>query len=70
MPKRWPICAGRNLAGPVIALLAGQGETRFADRMAWQAHLDHLDIPHVRRDALKAVSDLLCDVTLPMPLSR
>lgn len=36
---------GRNLAGPVIALLANHGETRFADRMAWQAHLDRLGIP-------------------------
>ena len=36
---------GRNLAGTVIALLAGQSETRFADRMAWQAHLERLGIP-------------------------
>jgi hypothetical protein len=35
---------GRNLAGAVIATLAGQGETRFADRMAWQAHLERLGI--------------------------
>lgn len=36
---------GRNLARTVIALLARQGETRFADRRAWQAHLDRLAIP-------------------------
>lgn len=33
-----------HLAGPVIALLASHAETRFADRAAWQAHLDHLAI--------------------------
>ena len=33
-----------HLAGPVIALLASHAETRFADRAAWQAHLDHLGI--------------------------
>jgi Transposase IS66 family len=36
---------GRNLAGTVIALLAGQSETRFAERGAWQAHLERLGIP-------------------------
>jgi hypothetical protein len=36
---------GRNLAGLVIDLLANHGETRFADRIAWQAHLDRLGIP-------------------------
>ena len=36
---------GRNLAKTVIALLAGQSETRFADREAWQAHLDRLGLP-------------------------
>jgi hypothetical protein len=34
----------RHLAGPVIALIAGHAETRFADRLAWQAHLDRLGI--------------------------
>jgi hypothetical protein len=49
---------GRNLAGPVIALLAGQGETRFVDRVAWQAHLDHLGIP-----ALDVTPDPVCIAT-------
>jgi Transposase IS66 family len=48
----------RNLAGPVIALLAGQGETRFVDRVAWQAHLDHLGIP-----ALEVTPDPVCIAT-------
>ena len=34
----------RALAGPVIASLAGQVETHFADPAAWQAHLDRLGI--------------------------
>jgi Transposase IS66 family len=37
--------AGRNLAKTVIALLASDGETRFADRTAWQAYLHHLGLP-------------------------
>ena len=49
---------GRNLAGPVIAVLAGQGETRFADRMAWQAHLDQLGI-----SALEVTPDPVCIAT-------
>jgi hypothetical protein len=49
---------GRNLAGPVIAALAGQGETRFADRMAWQAHLDQLGI-----SALEVAPDPVCIAT-------
>jgi hypothetical protein len=49
---------GRNLAGSVIALLAGQGQTRFADRMVWQAHLDHLGIP-----ALEVTPDPVCIAT-------
>jgi hypothetical protein len=36
---------GRNLARTVIALLAGQDETCFSDRGAWQAHLERLGIP-------------------------
>jgi hypothetical protein len=35
---------GRHLAARVIALLASQTETHFADRLAWQAHLDRLGI--------------------------
>ena len=38
--------------------LAGQGEMRFADRVAWQAHLDHLGIP-----ALEVTPDPVCIAT-------
>jgi len=34
----------RALAGPVIAALASDAETRFADPAAWQAHLERLNI--------------------------
>lgn len=34
----------RSLAGPVISLLRAQPQTRFADHLAWQAHLEHLGI--------------------------
>jgi hypothetical protein len=34
----------RALSGPLIARLAAQAETRFADAAAWQAHLDRLGI--------------------------
>ncbi|GDY24042.1 hypothetical protein LBMAG56_53890 [Verrucomicrobiota bacterium] len=34
----------RSLAGPVIRLLAEHEESHFADRQAWQAHLDRLAI--------------------------
>jgi hypothetical protein len=34
----------RSLAGPVIRLLAEHGDKRFADRTAWQAHLERLGI--------------------------
>lgn len=34
----------RNLAGSVIATLAGHPARRFADAAAWTAHLDHLGI--------------------------
>jgi hypothetical protein len=36
---------GRALAGPVIRLLAEHPDQRFADRAAWQAHLERLGIP-------------------------
>src|SRR6202045_4938966 len=49
---------GRNLAGSVITVLAGQGEMRFADLVAWQAHLDHLGIP-----ALDVTPDPVCIAT-------
>jgi len=35
---------GRALAGPVVAQLAEQAETHFADLAAWQAHLARLGI--------------------------
>src|SRR6266849_3699368 len=35
---------GRHLAARVIALLASHAETDFADRPAWQAHLERLGI--------------------------
>src|SRR5712692_5743133 len=38
----------RHLAGPVIARLAGTAPTRFADRTAWQAHLDRLGLSALR----------------------
>lgn len=34
----------RSLAGPVIQWLAGHEDKHFADRAAWQAHLDRLGI--------------------------
>ena len=35
---------GRALAGPIVALLAQQADTHFADLAAWQAHLTRLGI--------------------------
>jgi hypothetical protein len=35
---------GRALAGPVIARLAAERQTRFADQASWQAHLQRLGI--------------------------
>lgn len=35
---------GRSLAGPLIGRLAGHDDKHFADRAAWQAHLDRLGI--------------------------
>jgi hypothetical protein len=34
----------RSLAGPLIAMLAEQDDKQFADRAAWQAHLERLAI--------------------------
>ena len=34
----------RSLAGPIIRQLAEHGDQRFADRAAWQAHLEQLGI--------------------------
>lgn len=34
----------RSLAGPIIRRLAEHGDKRFADRAAWQAHLERLGI--------------------------
>lgn len=33
-----------HLAGPIIARLAADAQTRFTDRLAWQGHLDRLGI--------------------------
>ncbi len=47
------------LAGPVIAALAGHAETHFADRAAWQAHLDRLGItqPTVTPDPVRVATE-------------
>ena len=48
---------GRALAGPIVALLAEQADTHFADLAAWQVHLARLGIasrnraPAVRRQS-------------------
>ena len=34
----------RSLAGPLIRLLAGHDDKHFADRAAWQAHLEQLGL--------------------------
>jgi hypothetical protein len=39
---------GRSLAGPVIRLLAEHETKHFADRAAWQAHLDRLGISAIK----------------------
>ncbi len=38
----------RNLAGPVIDLLAGHETTQFADAAAWQAHLQRLGLTQLK----------------------
>ena len=38
----------RNLAGPVMALIAGHACKRFADEAAWRAHLERLGITPLR----------------------
>ena len=38
----------RNLAGPVIDLLAGHETTQFADVAAWQAHLQRLGLTQLK----------------------
>jgi len=40
----------RNLAGPVIDLLAGHETTQFADVAAWQAHLQRLGLAQLKVD--------------------
>jgi hypothetical protein len=42
--KPWPICAPLALAGPVIARLSEHSDRVFADRAAWNAHLDRLGV--------------------------
>ena len=48
-----------HLAGPVIARLAADAETRFADRLAWQRHLDRLGIgaPDGRHDPVPIATE-------------
>ncbi len=48
----------RDLAGPVITQLATHQPTRFADQVAWQAHLDQLGI-----SALRVTPDPICIAT-------
>jgi len=49
---------GRHLAARVIALLASHAETCFADRLAWQAHLQRLGIA-----TLEVTPDPVCIAT-------
>ena len=42
--KPWPICAPLALAGPVIGRLSEHSDRVFADRAAWNAHLDRLGV--------------------------
>jgi hypothetical protein len=39
---------GRSLSGPVIRMLAEAGDKCFADRAAWQAHLERLGIAELK----------------------
>jgi len=50
---------GRNLAGPVIALLADHPTKRFADETQWQAHLARLGIAalHVQPEPVKIATE-------------
>ena len=48
----------RHLAAWIIALLASHAETCFADRLAWQAHLQRLDIA-----TLDVTPDPICIAT-------
>jgi len=48
----------RSLAGPVISRLAAAPQGRFADRGAWQAHLQHLGIAD-----LQVTPDPVCIAT-------
>jgi hypothetical protein len=43
-PEALGYMRGRSLAGPVIRLLAEHPDQRFADKAAWQAHLEKLGI--------------------------
>lgn len=49
---------GRALPGPVISRLAEEPQRHFADRAAWQAHLDQLGI-----SALQVTPDPVCIAT-------
>src|ERR1700723_2865867 len=43
-----PYMRRRALAGPIIPLLAAHGSQHFADKAAWQAHLDRLGVTALR----------------------
>jgi hypothetical protein len=47
----------RGLAGPLIARLADAGETGFANKAAWQAHLGQLGIVSPRQTGLAVIQD-------------
>ncbi len=57
-PEALAYMRGRHLAAPVIALLASHAETHFADRPAWQAHLQRLGIA-----TLEVTPDPVCIAT-------
>ena len=48
---------GRGLAAPLIASLAGADETHFADKAAWQVHLDRLGIVSPAKTGLAVIQD-------------
>jgi Transposase IS66 family len=47
----------RGLAAPLIARLAGAGETHFIDHAAWQAHLNRLGIVSPVKTGLAVIQD-------------
>jgi hypothetical protein len=47
----------RGLAGPLIARLAEAGVTHFANKAAWEAHLDQLGITAPERTGVAVIQD-------------